>query len=157
MKSSSYRSTKPRPPRLVGGVETQNGLLSHPHVADKNSGGVSQERGAPAPHQDPQRRFQGQEENPPQLLAAKKHQGLSRWKKLLEPQQFPLKNPHTELLRLTPSELQRQGRSWKGTSGTLGGCEVCGIEENRGHWPFSQPSPHRAVRLVPHLRLHQTG
>ena len=33
-------------------------------------------------------------------------QGLSQWKKLLESQPFPLKNPNTDLLRFSLSELQ---------------------------------------------------
>ena len=37
--------------------------------------------------------FQCQEDKSPQLLEAKKTQGLSPWKKLLEPQAVPLKEP----------------------------------------------------------------
>ena len=39
---------EPHSPRLVGGVQVQNRLLSHPHVANKNSGGLSWEQGVPA-------------------------------------------------------------------------------------------------------------
>ena len=38
---------------LIGGVETWNGLVPHPRVVDKNSGGISQEQGVPAPQQAP--------------------------------------------------------------------------------------------------------
>ena len=31
----------------------QNGRAPHPHVVGKILGGISQEQGAPAPHQDP--------------------------------------------------------------------------------------------------------
>ena len=39
-KSDNY-GIKPHPSRLVGGVETQNGLVSNPRVVDKDSGGIS--------------------------------------------------------------------------------------------------------------------
>ena len=34
---------KPQPSILVGDMEIQNGLVPHPYVVDKNSGGISQE------------------------------------------------------------------------------------------------------------------
>ena len=39
--------------------------------------------------------------------------GMNRCKKLLDPKQFPLKNPCTDLFRLTRSELQHWGSSLK--------------------------------------------
>ena len=42
---------KPHPSRLVGGVQTQNGL-------DKNSRGITQEQGIRGPHQAPRSGFQ---------------------------------------------------------------------------------------------------
>ena len=69
------------------------------------------------------------------------------------PKQFHLKNPHMNLLRLTPSDLQHQGSSLKGTSGIQGGTEVSGIKAGaggsfltdrkvgRGHCPFLNPLP----------------
>ena len=42
---------KTHPSRLVGEAETQNGLVPHPSVVDKNLEGISQEHGVPAPHQ----------------------------------------------------------------------------------------------------------
>ena len=62
---------KPHPSRLVGGVETWNGLFSHPHVVDEISGRMPPERGVLAPHQDPSPGFQCQEDKFPQPLAAK--------------------------------------------------------------------------------------
>ena len=44
---------KPHPLRLVGGAQMQNGLVSHQHVVDKNSGGVLWKQGVPVPHQTP--------------------------------------------------------------------------------------------------------
>ena len=32
---------KPHPSRLVEGAQTQNRLVPHPYVVDKNSGGIS--------------------------------------------------------------------------------------------------------------------
>ena len=44
----------PYPSRLVRGAEMQNGLVPHPHMVDKNSEGVSWERGIPhQPHTSP--------------------------------------------------------------------------------------------------------
>ena len=48
------------------------------------------------------------------------------------PKQLPLENPHTDLLRHTPSELQHQGSSLKGTSSIKGGNEVSGIKVGAG-------------------------
>ena len=73
------------------------------------------------------------------------------------PKQFPLKNPHTDLLRLMPSELQWWGSKWKGIRDVQGGTEVSGIKASRGHGPFSKPSTHTAGKLVPYQRLHQPG
>ena len=63
----------------------------------------------------------------------------------------------THLLRLARSELQHQGGSLKGTSGTQGETEVSGTGASRSRGLFAEPSPHRAGRLVPYLRLHQPG
>ena len=52
---------KPHPSRLVGMAETWNGLVPHPHVVDKNTGGISQERGVLDPHQGPQPKVQCEE------------------------------------------------------------------------------------------------
>ena len=86
--------------------------------------------------------------------------------------QFPLKNPYTDLLRLTPSEIQHWGSSLKGTSGIQRRSEVSGIKASAGgqlsprqkggqrplslFWTFP-PQSHRAGRMVPYLRLHQPG
>ena len=83
---------KPHPSRLAGGVQTRKGLFPHPHVVDKNLEGVSEEQGVPAPHQAPQPRVPG----PGRLVlttSGYKNQGLSWWKKLLEPQAVPLEEP----------------------------------------------------------------
>ena len=47
---------KSHPSGLVGGTQTQNGLVPFPHVVDKNLGGISQEQGVQAPNQAPQPR-----------------------------------------------------------------------------------------------------
>ena len=58
---------------LVGGVETQTGLVPHPHVVEKFRRDIS---GARSPHTTPalpppSPGFQGQEDKSPQLQAAK--------------------------------------------------------------------------------------
>ena len=47
---------KPHPSRLVRSMDTWNRLVPHPLVVDKNLGGISWERGVPAPHQVPEPR-----------------------------------------------------------------------------------------------------
>ena len=47
--------------------------------------------------------FQCQEEKFPQFLVAKTTRDLSQWKKLLEPQAVPLKDPHVDLPTKTHS------------------------------------------------------
>ena len=150
---------KPHPSRLVGGAQTQNGLVTHPGMVGKNLGGISWEQGVPAPHQAPQPRVPVPEREVPTTSDCKNQWGLSQWKKLPEPQAFPLKRTHTgtHLLRLTPSELQHWGSSLKGTSGVQGETEVSGIRVSRGYYSFSKPCPHRASKLVPYLTLHQPG
>ena len=49
----------PHPSRLVGGAEMQNRLVPHPSEVDKNSEGISQERGVPGPYHAPQPRVPG--------------------------------------------------------------------------------------------------
>ena len=72
------------------------------------------------------------------------------------PTQFLLTHTQTHLLRPTPSELQHWGSSLKGTSGTHG--ETGSVWHQGTHnCPFSKPSPHRAGKRVPYLRLHQPG
>ena len=44
---------KPHPSRLIGGVQTWNRLVPYPCVVNKNSGGISQERGVSDAHQAP--------------------------------------------------------------------------------------------------------
>ena len=76
----------------------------------------------------------------------------------MSPKQFLLKNPHTNLIRLTPSGLQHWDSSLKGTSGRQGGMEVSGeswgtafsqIERQEGAIVlFSEPSHHRATELA---------
>ena len=125
---------------------------AHTHM-DKNLGGLSWEQGVPSPHQTSpaQDSRKCQEDKSPQLL---NQQGLSCWRRLLEPLSNSSWGTHTQthLLRLTPSELQHWGGILKGTSGIQGETEVSGIGSSRGHCPFAEPTPHRASRLVPHLR-----
>ena len=147
---------KPHPSKLVGGVQMQNGLVPHSHMVDTNLGGVSPDQGIPAPQQASQHRVPVPRRQVPTTSSCKNQQGLSWWKKLLEPQAVPLKE-HTQahLLRFTLSELQHQGSSLKGTSGIQGETEVSGIKASRGHCPFSKFSLHGAGRWMPYLRLHQ--
>ena len=70
---------------------------------------------------------------------------------------IPNKDMHTDLLRLTPCDLQQWDSSLKGTSGMEGETEVSGIMVNRGHCPFVKPSHNRVSKLVPYLRFHQPG
>ena len=69
-----------------------NELAPHPHVVNKNSGGISWEQGVPDPHQVPQPTMPSQGHKFPQLLDVNQ-QGLSQWKKLQEPQTVTLKEP----------------------------------------------------------------
>ena len=62
---------KPHPSRLVGGVQTQTGLVSYPHVVDKNSEGHVRSEEFQPRTRPPSPRFQGQEDKSPELLAAK--------------------------------------------------------------------------------------
>ena len=71
----------------------QNGLVPHPRVVDKNSGGISQEQGVLAPHQAPQPRVPVPGRYISTTSSCKIQLGLSQWKKLLEPQAVPLKEP----------------------------------------------------------------
>ena len=64
--------------------------------------------------------FQCQEDKSPEILAAKKSRDLVGGRNFQSPKQFHLKNPHMNLLRLTPSELQHWGSSLKGTNGIQG-------------------------------------
>ena len=69
----------------------QNGLISHPCVVNKNSGGMSQEQGVTAPQLDPSPGFQCQEDKSPPTSGCKNQRALSQWKKLLKPQAVFLK------------------------------------------------------------------
>ena len=51
-KSDDYRIEDPHPPRLVGKVQMQNGLVPHRPVVDKISEGLSQKPEVPDPHQE---------------------------------------------------------------------------------------------------------
>ena len=83
-------------------METLKGLAPHPHAVVKNSGGLPQEWGVPVPHQGPQPRVPMSGE----LLVANTGGNWVGERKYWSPKQFLLKNLHTDLLRLTPSELQ---------------------------------------------------
>ena len=71
----------------------QNRLAPHPRVVDKNSGGLSQEPGVPAPHQAPPAQGSNARRVSPQNFWLQTPVGLSQWKKLLESQAVPLKGP----------------------------------------------------------------
>ena len=63
------------------------------------------------------------------------------------PRLFLLKGLHMDLLGFTPSELQHQGSSLKGTSGRQGGTEVSGIRVRAGGSFF--PYRKLAVASIP--------
>ena len=109
----------------MGGAEMRNGLVPHPNVVDKNSGGTSQEQEVPAPHQDPRLGFLWQEDKSPQLI----NQWIESVQKLLESQAVPLKDlTHSDSL----PEVQRWGSGLKGTSRIQGETEVSGIKARDG-------------------------
>ena len=126
---------KPHPSRLVGGAQTQNRLVPHPHV-DKNSRGTSQAWGVPAPHQEPQSRVPVPERRAPTTSGCKNQGGLSQQNKLLESQAVPLKEPKHGLTQIH-SKLQHWGNSLKAARGIQGGTEVAGIKARAG----GEPSP----------------
>ena len=66
------------------------------------------------------------------MSGCKNQWGLSWWKKILEPQAIPFKEPNMDLLRLNSLELQYQGSSLKGTSGVQEVTEVSGIKARAG-------------------------
>ena len=81
---------------------------------------------------------QCQEDNSPQLLAAKTSGdwvtgalSISSWGT----------HTQTHLLKFNPSELQHQGSSLKVSSGIQARTEMSGIKVSRSHCPFSKPSP----------------
>ena len=76
--------------------------------------------------------FQCPEDKSPQLLTAKTSGDCVGRRNFWSPKQFLLKNTHTDLLRLTPSELQHHGSSLTGTSGIQGGTEVSGLKVRAG-------------------------
>ena len=73
--------------------KTWNRLVPHPHVVDKNLGWTSWERGVQAPHLPSQPRVPVPGRWILTTSGCKNLQGLSWWKKLLEPQAVPLKEP----------------------------------------------------------------
>ena len=95
----------------------------------------------------------------PENFWLQKSEGIELVKEATGALTVPLWRRHirTHLLRLTPYELQHQGVSMKDITGIQGENVVSGIWVNRSHCPSPEPSPHRPSRLVPYLRLHQTG
>ena len=101
--------------------------------------------------------FQYQEDKYPQLLAAKSSGDWVGGGGCWSPKQFLLGNPHTDsptqtctLWALGPG-WQLEGHQWyTETDGS-------GIRAIRGHCSSAEPSPQKASRLLPYLRLHQPG
>ena len=96
---------KLHPSRLVRRVETQNKLVPHPHMVDKNLGEISRAGRSPAPHQNPYL-AQGSSvrkinlhnfwlQTPAEIELVEESSGV--------PKGFLLKNPHTDLPRLSLS------------------------------------------------------
>ena len=75
---------------------------------DRYSGVVSQEWGVPAPHQGSQLKVPVPGRQVPTTSECKNQWGLSRWKKLLESQAVPLKEP-THILTYSASLPQGPG------------------------------------------------
>ena len=150
-------------------METQNRLIPHPCEVDKNLGGTSQEWGIPG---HPAGGSSARKINPHNFCLQKNSRDWVSGRNFSRPKQFLFKNPHMDLLSLTPSELQHWGSCLKGTSSIRGGTEVSGIKARaRGKisprqkdgqrpwflfWTVPQQS-HRASRQVLYLRLHQPG
>ena len=88
---------------------------------------------------------------------------------LWSPRWLLLKGPFMGLLGFTPSELQHRSSSLKDTRGIqeelkylasgveLGGKFLPHRSASRSHCSFCEPSPHRAGRQVPYLRLQNPG
>ena len=98
---------KPHPSRLVVGAQTWNGFVQHSRVVDKNSGGISWERGG-QPHDRPPAQGSSARKISPHNFWLKKPAGIELWKKFLEPQAVPLKEPthgltYSDLLLLNSS------------------------------------------------------
>ena len=108
---------KPHPFQLVGGAQRWNRLTSvpHPRVVDKNLGGISWGWGVPAPDQAPQPRVPVPGRSVPTTSGCKNQQELSQWKKLLDPQAVPLKEPTHGLTYLDSLPLNFSNRvvAWK--------------------------------------------
>ena len=112
---TSMELKEPHPSRLVGGMQTQNRLVPHPRVVDKNFRGDISGVRSPSPHRPTSLGFQCQEDKSPQLPAAKTSWNWVGGRNFWRPKQFLLKNPQqTHLFRLTPSQLQHRGSSLKG-------------------------------------------
>ena len=95
---------KLHPFRLVGGVETWNGLVPHPCVVDKSSGGISQQQGVIAPHQASQPRVPVARREFPTISGCTNQWGL--WLSGLLEFQEDLKGLGPDLLELQRSEFQ---------------------------------------------------
>ena len=95
----------------------KNGLAPHPCVADKKQEGYLGNKGSQPHIRPPGSGFQCWENKSPWLLAVKTSGDGVSGRNCWIPRQFLLKGPHTDLLRLTPAELQRQGSSLKVTTG----------------------------------------
>ena len=133
-------------------------LVPHPRVVDNNSGGISWERGVPAPHQASLPKVPVPGRSVPTTSGCTNQWGLNWWKKLLGPQVVSRKEPtHRLTYSLTPSELQHQDSCLKGTSGTQGKTVVPDIKVSRGHCHFPGPSPQQSPQTGAYLRLHQPG
>ena len=152
---------KPHASRLVGGAETWIGQIPHPHVVDKNSGGISQEWGVPASHQA--------SPAPAQDSSAGK----------INPHNFWLQNPvGIELVE----ELLESGEPTHGLTQTHSLCAPAPggqLEKHQWHtgrnwsmwhqgrsWGTTFPKierlavplqSHKASRQVPYQRFHQPG
>ena len=120
---------------MEGGTEMKKGLVPYPHVADKFGRYMSATEVPPkewlvqTAHQNPQPTVLMPERQFPLTFGYKnsRYCGQVRQRVFWSPRQYLLMGPHTQLLRLPPSELQYWGSSLKGTRNTWGETELYGI------------------------------
>ena len=91
-----------------------NRLAPQPHVVDKILGELSRQWGVPAPHQAHQSRVSVPGRYVP-TFGCKNQWELNQWKKILEPQEVPLKKPTHGLTfsDLVPLRSNTRVAAWK--------------------------------------------
>ena len=77
-------------------------------------------------------------------------------RKFWSPKLVLLKNPHMDLFRLTPSELQHRGSILKGTNGRQGGTKVSDIRARDDKGANFCQTEWQAEAIVPFLNPYPT-